>query len=86
MDQIYSHAGETNMLCIPGRIVTLPSTFRGSLRSLLYNYQGAMAMIAQFGRPELLTSLAFQNNLKLLKIYPIIASSRSVSRDIEDET
>ena len=68
---------------VPGRIVILPSTFQGSPRSLLHNYQDAMAMIAKFERPELLTLLAFQNNLK---ICPIIVSSRSVSRDIEDET
>jgi len=46
MDQL-NHAEESNLK--PGRIVILPSTFQGSPRSLLQNYQDAMTMIAKFG-------------------------------------
>ena len=51
MDQINNKANDMNLP--PGKVVTLPSTFQGSPRSLLQNYQDAMAMIAKFGKPDL---------------------------------
>ena len=37
----------------PGRMVILPSSFQGSPRALLQNYQDAMAIIAKYGKPDL---------------------------------
>ena len=37
----------------PGKVVILPSTFQGSPRSMQQNYQDAMAIVAQFGKPDL---------------------------------
>ena len=34
-------------------MVILPSSFQGSPRALLQNYQDAMAIIAKFGKPDL---------------------------------
>ena len=37
----------------PGKMVVLPSSFQGSPRTLLQNYQDAMAIVAKYGKPEL---------------------------------
>jgi len=36
----------------PGKVVILPLTFQGSPHSLLQSYHDAMAMIAEFGKPD----------------------------------
>jgi len=51
MDQLNNRADQSNLK--PGRVVILPSMFQGSPRSLLQNYQDAMAIIAKLGRPDL---------------------------------
>ena len=35
-----------------GKVVILPSTFQGSPRAMQQNYQDAMAIVAQFGKPD----------------------------------
>nr|XP_042909949.1 uncharacterized protein LOC122271735 [Parasteatoda tepidariorum] len=36
-----------------GKLIILPSTFQGSLRSVQQNYQDAIAIVRKFGRPDL---------------------------------
>ena len=36
-----------------GRIVVLPSSFAGSPRNMMQNYQDAMAIVSKFGKPDL---------------------------------
>jgi len=36
-----------------GRIVVLPSSFIGSLRNIMQNYQDAMVLMRKFGKPDL---------------------------------
>jgi len=69
MDQINNKANDMNLP--PGKVVTLPSTFQGSPRSLLQNYQDAMAMIAKFGKPDLFLTFTC-NPLKSLKTYMMV--------------
>ena len=38
------------------RIVVLPSSFIGSPRNMMQNYQDAMALVRKFGKPDLLIS------------------------------
>jgi len=64
MNQLDEYAEESNLK--PGRIAILPSTFQGSPRSHLQNYQDAMAIIPKFGRPDLF--LTFTCNPKWRKI------------------
>jgi len=64
MDQLSNKAADINLP--PIKIVILPSTFQGSPRSLLQNYQDAMAMIAKFGKPDLV--LTFMCNLNWREI------------------
>ena len=42
-----------NLQLQPGRMVILPSSFQGSPRALLQNYQDAMAIISKYGKPDL---------------------------------
>ena len=51
MDHINSQAEERNLQ--PGKIVILPSSFKGSPRAMQQNFQDAMAMVAKFGKPDL---------------------------------
>ena len=64
MDQLSNKATDVNLP--PVKIVILPSTFQGIPRSLLQNYQDAMAMIAKFGKPDLV--LTFTCNLNWREI------------------
>jgi len=50
----------------PGKVVILLSTFQGSPRSLLQNYQDTMAMIVKFGKLDLF--LTFTCNPKWREI------------------
>jgi hypothetical protein len=36
-----------------GKMVILPSTFIGSPRNMMQNYQDAMAIVSKFGKPDL---------------------------------
>lgn len=40
-----------------GKMVILPSTFIGSPRNMLQNYQDAMAIVAKFGKPDLFITM-----------------------------
>ena len=51
MDHLHSQAAEQNLA--PGRIVILPSSFQGSPRAMQQNYQDAMAIVTQYGKPDL---------------------------------
>lgn len=45
---------EANYHGLPaGKIVILPSSFRGSPRAMQQNYQDAMALVTNFGKPDL---------------------------------
>ena len=51
MDHIHNNAAVKD---IPvGKIVILPSTFKGSLRNMQQNFQDAMAIVAKHGKPDL---------------------------------
>ena len=49
-------------------MVILPSSFRGSPRVLLQNYQDAMAIVAKYGKPDLFITFTCNHGLKLLRI------------------
>lgn len=51
MDHIQSEANLSGLA--PGKIVILPSSFQGSPRAMQQNYQDAMTIVSQFGRPDL---------------------------------
>lgn len=50
-DVLFARANQERLKA--GRIVILPSTFTGSPRNMLQNYQDAMAIVIQFGKPDL---------------------------------
>ncbi len=64
MDHINSEAATRNLT--PGKIVVLPSSFAGSPRAMQQNYQDAMAIVTQYGRPDLF--LTFTCNPKTPEI------------------
>jgi Helitron helicase-like domain at N-terminus len=37
----------------PGRVIILPSTFKGSPRNMAQNFQVAMAIVRKYGKPDL---------------------------------
>ena len=49
MDYVQNRAAERNLP--PGKVVILPSTFNGSPRNMQQNFQDAMALVSNFGRP-----------------------------------
>lgn len=50
-DALFSRAEQENLRV--GRVVILPSSFTGSPRNMIQNYQDAMAMVRKFGKPDL---------------------------------
>uniref|UniRef100_A0A8C5PGY6 ATP-dependent DNA helicase n=1 Tax=Leptobrachium leishanense TaxID=445787 RepID=A0A8C5PGY6_9ANUR len=50
MDHLQNAAKEQGL--IPGKAVILPSTFQGSPRNMLQNYQDAMAIVRKYGKPD----------------------------------
>jgi hypothetical protein len=50
-DALRATANETNS--IVGKLVVLPSSFIGSPRNMVQNYQHAMAIVKEFGKPDL---------------------------------
>jgi len=52
-----------------GKMIILPSTFIGSLRNMLQNYQDAMAIVSKFGKPDLFITLTCKNGVKSKKIF-----------------
>ena len=50
-DALHVRAQDENLKC--GRVVILPSTFTGSPRNMMQNYQDAMAMVRRFGKPDI---------------------------------
>jgi len=40
-----------------GKMIILPSTFIGSPRNMLQNYQDAMAIVSKFGKPDLFITM-----------------------------
>ena len=51
IDYVNNRAAQQNLP--PGRMVILPSTFNGSPRNMMQNFQDAMAVVGRFGRPDL---------------------------------
>ncbi|KYN05845.1 ATP-dependent DNA helicase PIF1 [Cyphomyrmex costatus] len=45
-----------------GKIIVLPSTFIGSPRNMLQNYQDAMAVVGKFGKPDLFITMTCNPN------------------------
>lgn len=43
-------AGDTD---VPGRRIVLPSSFPGSPRAMVQNFQDAMAIVSKFGKPDI---------------------------------
>lgn len=60
-----------------GRIVILPSTFIGSPRNMMQNYQDAMAIVRKFGKPDIF--ITFTCNPSWPEITPSIHSFESAS-------
>jgi len=40
-----------------GKMIILPSTFIGSPRNMLQNYQDSMAIVSKFGKPDLFITM-----------------------------
>ncbi|KYN07868.1 ATP-dependent DNA helicase PIF1, partial [Cyphomyrmex costatus] len=52
----------TNVNGRVGKIIVLPSTFIGSPRNMLQNYQDAMAVVGKFGKPDLFITMTCNPN------------------------
>ena len=50
-DALFARADQEKLRV--GRVVILPSSFTGSPRNMIQNYQDAMAMVRKFGKPDL---------------------------------
>jgi hypothetical protein len=50
MDHLQSEAAAQGLT--PGKAVILPSSFQGSPRNMLQNYQDAMAIVKKYGKPD----------------------------------
>ena len=50
------------MNCQVGKIIILPSTFVGSPRYMMQNYQDAMAIVRMKGKPELFITMTCNPN------------------------
>jgi hypothetical protein len=50
-DALQATANEANVRV--GKLVVLPSSFIGSPRNMVQNYQDAMAKVRKFGKPDL---------------------------------
>lgn len=59
-DFIHSNAQQRGML--PGIPVVLPSSFIGSARNMLQNYQDAMSIVARFGKPDIFLTFTCNPN------------------------
>jgi len=56
-----------------GKMVILPSTFIGSPRNMLQNYQDVMAIVARYGKPDIfITMTCNPNGVKFKKIYYLV--------------
>ena len=52
-----------NMNCQIGKIIILPSTFVGSPRYMMQNYQDAMAIVRSQGKPDLFITMTYKSQL-----------------------
>ncbi|XP_053149066.1 uncharacterized protein LOC128343664 [Hemicordylus capensis] len=55
MDHLNNEANEAGL--IPGKTYILPSSFAGSPRNMLQNYQDAMAIVRKYGKPDLFITM-----------------------------
>ena len=55
------------MNCEVGKIVVLPSTFVGSPRYMMQNYQNAMAIVRMKGKPDLFITMTCNPNWREIK-------------------
>ncbi|XP_053101906.1 uncharacterized protein LOC128323208 [Hemicordylus capensis] len=55
MDHLNEAANATGL--IPGKTFILPSSFAGSPRNMLQNYQDAMAIVRKYGKPDLFITM-----------------------------
>ena len=59
-DALHVRAQDKNLKC--GRIVILPSSFTGSPRNMMQNYQDAMAIVRRYGKPDLFITFTRNSN------------------------
>ncbi|XP_051782594.1 LOW QUALITY PROTEIN: uncharacterized protein LOC127527552 [Erpetoichthys calabaricus] len=55
MDHLLNEANEAGLS--PGKMYILPSSFAGSPRNMLQNYQDAMAIVRKYGKPDLFITM-----------------------------
>ena len=69
-DALHIRAQDKNLKC--GRVVILPSSFTGSPRNMMQNYQDAMAMVRRYGKPDLFITFTCNSNWSEIvnSIYP----------------
>ena len=59
-DALHIRAQDKKLKC--GCIVILASSFTGSPRNMMQNYQDAMAMVRRYGKPDLFITFTFNSN------------------------
>lgn len=60
IDHLEKVATDTNARI--GRIMILPSTFIGSPRNMMQNYQDAMAIVRTYGKPDVFITMTCNPN------------------------
>lgn len=63
----YMHTTAENTNSRVGKVVVLPSTFIGSPRNMMQNYQDAMALVRKFGKPDLFLTMTCNPNWKEIR-------------------
>lgn len=62
IDDLQNHASENDVHV--GKMLLLPSTFIGSPRNMMQQYQDAMAMVGRHGKPDLFITMTCNRNWK----------------------
>uniref|UniRef100_A0A8C5PXT8 ATP-dependent DNA helicase n=1 Tax=Leptobrachium leishanense TaxID=445787 RepID=A0A8C5PXT8_9ANUR len=92
MDHLQNAAHEQGL--IPGKAVILPSSFQGSPRNMLQNYQDAMAIVRKYGKPDFFITLTcnpkwpeIAENIKEVRMQAALnALQRETFEDIHSAT
>ena len=80
VDQLNNTAN--NMNCQVGKIVILPSTFIGSPRYMMQNYQDAMAIVRMKGKPDLFITMTCNPNWREIRDNLLLGQQASDRPDI----
>ena len=75
MDHLQSRAADENL--IPGKVIILPSSYKGGPRAMQQNYQDAMAIVSKHGKPDLFVT--YTCNPKLPEIMENLFSGQEPS-------